>query len=67
MIDNLQHQGLRHRMVDYLNKKRGISSPDVLRAMNIVPRHLFLDSSFLVSIVFFQMKNYQELLLLHFF
>lgn len=47
MIDNLQHQGLRHRMVDYLNKKRGISSPDVLRAMKIVPRHLFLDSSFL--------------------
>ena len=47
MIDNLRHQGLRKRMIDYLNVQRGIDSQDVLKAMNIVPRHLFLDSSFL--------------------
>tara|TARA_B100000427_G_C15489016_1_gene586658 strand:- start:211 stop:852 length:642 start_codon:yes stop_codon:yes gene_type:complete len=47
MIDNLRHQGLRKRMVDYLHVKRGIDNQDVLKAMNIVPRHLFLDSSFL--------------------
>jgi len=47
MIDNLRHQGLRQRMVDYLNNKRGISNHAVLEAMKNVPRHLFLDSSFL--------------------
>jgi len=47
MIDNLRHQGLRQRMVDYLNNTRGISSDTVLEAMKVVPRHLFLDSSFL--------------------
>ena len=47
MLDNLRHQGLRKRMVDYLHVKRGIDNQDVLKAMNIVPRHLFLDSSFL--------------------
>ena len=47
MIDNLRHQGLRKRMIGYLNVQRGIDSQDVLKAMNIVPRHLFLESSFL--------------------
>ena len=47
MIDDLRHQGLRKRMIDYLNVQRGIDSQSVLKAMNIVPRHLFLDSSFL--------------------
>ncbi len=47
MIDNLRHQGLRKRMIDYLHLQRGIVNQDVLAAMNLVPRHLFLDSSFL--------------------
>ena len=47
MIDDLRHQGLRKRMIDYLHVQRGIDDQGVLRAMNIVPRHLFLDSSFL--------------------
>ena len=47
MIDDLRHQGLRRRMIDYLNVQRGIDSQSVLKAMNTVPRHLFLDSSFL--------------------
>ena len=47
MIDNLRHQGIRQRMVDYLQNKRGIGNKTVLEAMKIVPRHLFLDSSFL--------------------
>ena len=47
MIDDLRHQGLRKRMIDYLHVQRGIDSQSVLKAMNIVPRHLFLDSSFL--------------------
>ena len=46
MIDDLRHQGLRKRMIDYLHVQRGIDSQRVLKAMNIVPRHLFLDSSF---------------------
>ncbi len=47
MIDNLRHQGLRKRMIDYLSVKRGIDSHYVLNAMMNVPRHLFLESSFL--------------------
>ena len=47
MIDNLRHQGLRKRMIDYLSVKRGIDSHYVLKAMMNVPRHLFLESSFL--------------------
>lgn len=46
MIDNLRHQGLRKRMVEYLNVQKGITNQDVLKAMSIVPRHFFLDSSF---------------------
>ena len=34
-------------MIDYLHVQRGIDDQRVLKAMNIVPRHLFLDSSFL--------------------
>ena len=47
MIDNLRHQGLRKHMVDYLHLKRGITNKHVLKAMSVVPRHLFLESSFL--------------------
>tara|TARA_B100001142_G_C14349095_1_gene661412 strand:+ start:15160 stop:15762 length:603 start_codon:yes stop_codon:yes gene_type:complete len=34
-------------MIDYLSVKRGIDSDSVLKAMMNVPRHLFLESSFL--------------------
>ncbi len=47
MIDDFRHKGLRRKMTDYLEKKRGISDNFVLRAMLQVPRHFFLDSSFL--------------------
>ena len=46
MIDNFRHKGLRRKMVEYL-KTKGISDSFVLDAMSKVPRHAFLDSSFL--------------------
>ena len=47
MIDNYRHQGLRRKMVEYLQKNKDITNQNVLDAMMKVPRHLFLDSSFL--------------------
>lgn len=44
--DNYRHKGLRKRLVDTLREK-GIRDERVLAAINKVPRHLFLDSSFL--------------------
>jgi len=44
--DTYRHKGLRKRLVDSL-KEKGISDERVLEAMNKVPRHLFMDSSFL--------------------
>ena len=44
--DTYKHKGLRKKLVDQLREK-GISDEDVLQAINRVPRHLFLDSSFL--------------------
>lgn len=44
--DNYRHKGLRKRLIESLREK-GITDEDVLSAMNRVPRHLFLDSSFL--------------------
>lgn len=43
--DTFRHKGLRARLVDELIAK-GITSKAVLAAINAVPRHLFLDSSF---------------------
>lgn len=43
--DSFQHKGLRKRLVDEIEKK-GISDKKVLDAINKVPRHLFMDSSF---------------------
>jgi len=43
--DTLKHQGLRKQLILLLQQK-GILNKSVLNAMNIVPRHLFLDSSF---------------------
>ena len=44
--DTLRHQGLRKRMVEGIRIK-GIKDEKVLEAMRNVPRHLFMDSSFL--------------------
>ena len=46
MIDDFKHQGLRRKMIEYL-KAKDISDVSVLDSMSQVPRHLFLDSSFL--------------------
>jgi protein-L-isoaspartate(D-aspartate) O-methyltransferase len=47
MLDDFRHKGLRKKMVDYLKLNRGISNSFVLSALLKVPRHIFLDSSFL--------------------
>ena len=47
MIDNLRHKGMRRKMVQYLREKRDIVDKRVLDAILNVPRHFFLDSSFL--------------------
>lgn len=44
--DSFRHKGLRKKLVDILREK-GISNEKVLQAIDRVPRHLFLDSSFL--------------------
>lgn len=43
--DNYRHKGLRKQLVDLLRTK-GITDEAVLSAINEVPRHIFLDSSF---------------------
>lgn len=45
MNDNFQHKGLRKKLVEQIRNK-GIKSEKVLDAINEVPRHLFMDSSF---------------------
>lgn len=44
--DNLRHQGMRKKLVDGL-KIKGIKDEKVLSAIGRVPRHLFMESSFL--------------------
>jgi len=44
--DSFRHKGLRNRLVQEIQKK-GISNPKVLDAIGKVPRHLFMDSSFI--------------------
>ncbi|MBS9766447.1 MAG: protein-L-isoaspartate(D-aspartate) O-methyltransferase [Flavobacteriaceae bacterium] len=46
MKDSYKHQGLRKNLVLSL-KQKGISDMEVLRAINNVPRHLFMDSGFI--------------------
>ncbi|TXF78914.1 protein-L-isoaspartate(D-aspartate) O-methyltransferase [Chryseobacterium sp.] len=46
MQDSFLHKGKRKILVNYLREKIGISDENVLRAMNEVPRHLFLESIF---------------------
>ena len=44
--DNFRHKGLRKRLIDSIRSK-GIRDENVLEAMGRVPRHLFMDSSFI--------------------
>ena len=44
--DNYRHKGLRNKLVDII-KAKGITDENVLNAINNIPRHQFLDSSFL--------------------
>jgi len=44
--DNYRHQGLRRKLVESV-KQKGITDENVLKAMGDLPRHFFLDSSFL--------------------
>lgn len=44
--DTFKHKGLRKKLVDEIRSK-GIRDEAVLKAINIVPRHLFMDNSFL--------------------
>ena len=46
MKDTFTHKGMRKKLVEILQKK-GISNEDVLRAINTIPRHLFMDSGFI--------------------
>jgi protein-L-isoaspartate(D-aspartate) O-methyltransferase len=46
MDDTYRHKGLRRKLTISLRKK-GITNEAALQAIDIIPRHLFLDSSFL--------------------
>lgn len=46
MKDTFKHQGLRQKLVKVL-KNKGITDANVLNAIGNIPRHLFMDSSFL--------------------
>lgn len=46
MLDTYKHQGMRRKLVETIAKK-GITDKNVLNAILEVPRHFFLDSSFL--------------------
>ena len=46
MKDTFKHKGLRQKLVAVL-KVKGITNNDVLNAIGKIPRHLFMDSSFL--------------------
>lgn len=45
-MDSYRHKGLRNKLIDSIRSK-GINSEEVLEAMGKVPRHLFMDSSFI--------------------
>ncbi|TWO31889.1 protein-L-isoaspartate(D-aspartate) O-methyltransferase [Seonamhaeicola sediminis] len=46
MKDTFKHKGLRQQLVNVI-KAKGITDENVLRAIGNIPRHLFMDSSFL--------------------
>ena len=43
--DSNRHKGMRNQLVSTI-KRKGISDKNVLEAISKVPRHLFMDSSF---------------------
>jgi protein-L-isoaspartate(D-aspartate) O-methyltransferase len=45
MIDSYKHKGLRKQLIAVI-KEKGIRDENVLAAINKIPRHFFLDSSF---------------------
>ncbi|MEI7420938.1 MAG: protein-L-isoaspartate(D-aspartate) O-methyltransferase [Prolixibacteraceae bacterium] len=45
MEDTFKHKGLRKKLMEEIRNK-GIKDDAVLKAMNAVPRHLFMDNSF---------------------
>jgi protein-L-isoaspartate(D-aspartate) O-methyltransferase len=47
MTDSFEAKGKRKKLVEELRQK-GISDEEVLRALNTVPRHLFMDPAFLI-------------------
>lgn len=46
MVDSYRHKGMRQKLVNSIRKK-DIKDERILEAINNIPRHLFLDSSFL--------------------
>jgi len=46
MEDSFRHKGLRKKLVEIIQSK-GITDERILRAIGTVPRHLFMDSSFI--------------------
>lgn len=46
MNDTYKHKGLRKKLVETVREK-GITDEEVLKALGTIPRHLFMDSSFL--------------------
>lgn len=46
MIDSYKHKGLRKRLVSTIHSK-GINDEGILQAIGKIPRHFFMDSSFL--------------------
>ncbi len=46
MTDSFKHKGLRNQLVETI-KSKGINDINVLKAIGNVPRHLFMDSSFI--------------------
>jgi len=46
MVDNYRHKGMRKRLVAEI-KSKGITDARIIDAIDRIPRHLFLDSSFL--------------------
>lgn len=46
MIDTFQHKGLRKKLVETIRSK-GIRDERILDAIGCIPRHLFMDSSFI--------------------
>ena len=46
MIDTFRHKGLRKKLVKELSSK-GITNENILKAINNIPRHLFMDNAFI--------------------